>query len=253
MRVLAITLTALAAMAQTLRSQTSSPRSNADAERALLHYRLGWESLRTEAWAEAIREFEQAISINRKFKLAYYGLGRARMGLKQFKDAASAYEMCRTLYQAQASENFGNSLDADRIRQDDQQQLQIAISQLSRGPQSQTTQNQIQQLRNQQQRIQLKRDAGRDVSIASTIPAFVSLALGSAYFRDERVADAEREYKAAIDADPKAGEAHNNLAVVYMLTGRFDDSEREIKAAESSGYRVNPQLKDDLKKARAKR
>jgi len=67
------------------------------------------------------------------------------------------------------------------------------------------------------------------------------------------MADAEREYRAAIAVDPKLGEAHNNLAVVCMLTGRFADAEQEIKAAEKSGFRVNPQLKEDLQKAAARR
>ena len=56
-------------------------------------------------------------------------------------------------------------------------------------------------------------------------------------------------YLAAIKADPKLGEAHNNLAVVYMLTQRYAEANAEVKAAEKSGFRVNPQLKDDLKKA----
>jgi tetratricopeptide (TPR) repeat protein len=250
-RVLMLVFFGMVAIATTTRAQTSAP-SSLETQRALLHYRLGWESVRAEAWADAVKEFQQAIDINRRFKLAYYGLGRAFMGLRQFQEAATAYERCRALYQEQASENFSNTLDADKIRQDDQQQLQIAIQQLARGPQSQTTQNQIQQLRNQQQRIQLKRDATRDVALGSAVPAFVSLALGSAYFRAERLADAEREYKAAVDIDPRAGEAHNNLAVVYMLAGRYDDAEREIKAAEASGFRVSPQFKEDLKKARSK-
>src|SRR2546423_43365 len=85
------------------------------------------------------------------------------------------------------------------------------------------------------------------------LPTWISLALGSAYFRAGAMADAEREYRAAIGVDPKLGEAHNNLAVVFMLTGRFADAEQEIKAAEKSGFRVNPQLKEDLKKAAARR
>ena len=61
---------------------------------------------------------------------------------------------------------------------------------------------------------------------------------------------AENAYKAAIDADAKAGEAHNNLAVVYMLTGRLDDSTKEIVLAEKVGYHVNPQFKKDLEDKR---
>jgi Flp pilus assembly protein TadD len=70
---------------------------------------------------------------------------------------------------------------------------------------------------------------------------------------DREVCDAEREYRAALAVDPKLGEAHNNLAVVCMLTGRYGEAEQEIKAAEKSGFKVNPQLKEDLKKASARR
>jgi len=83
-------------------------------------------------------------------------------------------------------------------------------------------------------------------------PAEALLSLGSAYFRNGDREAAETEWKAAIEVNPKLGEAHNNLAVVYMQTGRFDAAEAEIKAAEKSGFRVNPQLKQDLKAARGK-
>ena len=46
-------------------------------------------------------------------------------------------------------------------------------------------------------------------------------------------------------------EAHNNLAVVLMLTGRLEEAEREMKTAEKAGFRVSPQFKEDLKKAMA--
>ena len=42
-------------------------------------------------------------------------------------------------------------------------------------------------------------------TIESSVPAWVSLSLGSAYFRSGKLADAEREYKAAIAADPTIG------------------------------------------------
>jgi len=234
--------------------QSPLPRANPEAERAQLHYRLGWESLHSEAWADAAKEFRQAIDINKKFKLAYYGLGRSYMGLHKFQDAAKAYEVCRALYQGQASENFSNSLDADKMRQDDQQALQIAIDNSSnRGNQTLLQQNRVRQLHTQLNRIQLKRDQVRDLSLNSTTPAFVSVALGSAYFRQERFADAEAAYKAALDDDPNTGEAHNNLAVLYMLTGRLDESAKEVTLAEKTGFRVNPEFKKDLADKRYER
>ncbi len=89
------------------------------------------------------------------------------------------------------------------------------------------------------------------MSITSPVPPFVTVALGSAYFRAERFADAEREYRAAIAADPKLGEAHNNLAVAYLMTGRYAEAEQEVKAAEKAGFKVNPRLKDDIKNRRS--
>ena len=92
----------------------------------------------------------------------------------------------------------------------------------------------------------------RVVNGPEPVPAWLSLALGSAYFRSNALADAEREYRAAIEVDSKLGEAHNNLAVVYMTTGRYPQADAEVKAAEKNGFRVNPQLKEDIKKASPK-
>jgi Tfp pilus assembly protein PilF len=95
----------------------------------------------------------------------------------------------------------------------------------------------------------LKSRRFHDAKAMPTTPAWISLALGSAYFRGGSIAEAEREYLETLKADPKLGEAHNNLAVVYLQTGRYPQAEGEVKAAEKAGFRVNPQLKEDVKKA----
>lgn len=74
-------------------------------------------------------------------------------------------------------------------------------------------------------------------------PAELWLALGSAYFRLNDVAAAERHYLAAVAAKPDLGEAHNNLAVICMLTGRLDDA---VRAVERAGFGVRPGLKAEL-------
>jgi len=81
-------------------------------------------------------------------------------------------------------------------------------------------------------------------------PPYISLALGSAYFRTSAFPDAEREWRAAIQVNPKLGEAHNNLAVVLMLTGRLDEAVQEVDLAEKSGHKVSDAFKADLMKAR---
>jgi tetratricopeptide (TPR) repeat protein len=97
---------------------------------------------------------------------------------------------------------------------------------------------------------QLRAQRKRTPDRPEDTPAWISLALGSAYFRSDRMSDAEREYREALRAEPKLGEGHNNLAVVLMLTGRYEEADEEIKAAEKAGFRVNPQLKEDLKAGR---
>ncbi len=252
MRIVLVALSAVVFSSSSLGAQ-SVLHLNPDIERAQLHYQLGWEAFRVERWDEAAREFRQALEIDARFKLAYYGLGRSYMGLKEFGNATAAYERCRDLYAADASLKFQSAQEADQIRQSDLDQLRLAINTLSSRSgnlqPSSATQNQIRQLRDQAQRIQIKRDMiNNDMSLTSAVPAFVSLALGSAYFRAERFAEAERAYKAALDIDPKVGEAWNNLAALYLTTRRIDQAARAVESAERAGYHVNPELKADIKR-----
>jgi tetratricopeptide (TPR) repeat protein len=225
------------------------PTPNADLERAQLHFRVGWESLNTEAWERAVKEFQQALDLNPKCTVAYYGLGKAYMGLRQYPKAVAAFSTCRDRYVAQAGERFGNEVDANRHREDRFLELQDLSRQYAKGPQTMQAQDAQRQIQNAIQRTQEAVLRGATTNIDATAPAFVLLALGSAYFRGGQMADAEREYKTAVRVDPSAGEAHNNLAVVYMLTGRLQDAIAEVALAEKAGFRVNPQFKEDLKKA----
>jgi Flp pilus assembly protein TadD len=161
------------------------------------------------------------------------------------------------LYEGDASEKFRTAQEADQIRQSDLDQLKLAINALSsrtnnNGVVSNAAQNQIRQLRDQAQRIQQKRDViNNNMTITSEVPSFVSLALGSSYFRSSRFTDAEREYKAAVNDDPKFGEAWNNLAALYLTTGRIDDADRAATTAEKVGYKVNPGLKEDIRRKKS--
>jgi Flp pilus assembly protein TadD len=77
-------------------------------------------------------------------------------------------------------------------------------------------------------------------------PAEALLSLGSAYFRNGDREQAEAEWKAATEVNPKFGQAWNNLAAFYLQEGRKADAQNAVKAAEKSGYRVNPQMKRDI-------
>jgi Flp pilus assembly protein TadD len=183
---------------------------------ALRHYQAGEEHMLAEAFEEAAAEFRKATEKDPVFARAFCGLGRARMGLKQYSEAVVAYTSARDLILREATIDGRAKGQMDRQRRDDR--LNVMKDQL-----------------------------GRENLGAIQVPAEVSLGLGSAYFRLGQNEQAEENYRAAIAVDGKMGEAHNNLAVIYMLGGRLDEAEREIEAAEKAGFTVSPKFKEDLK------
>ena len=183
---------------------------------ALRHHQVGEEYMLAEAFEEAAAEFQKAAEKDPVFTRAFCGLGRARLGLKQYSEAVVAYSSCRDLILREAAIDARAKWQMDRQRRDDR--LNVMKDQL-----------------------------GRENLRGVQVPAEVSLGLGSAYFRLGRHRQAEENYRAAIAVDGKMGEAHNNLAVIYMLTGRLEEAEREIKAAEKAGFTVSSKFKEDVK------
>ena len=76
--------------------------------------------------------------------------------------------------------------------------------------------------------------AGTTRRSQDSVPAFVYVDLGTAYFRTEQWPDAEREFKAAIAVDPRRGVAFNNLAVLYLQTGRYKEAEEACEIGRES-------------------
>lgn len=242
-RVFLVALT-IAGLTCTIEAQ----RSQALRDRAMPHYVAGLEHLKVEEWDKAVAAFRMAVDTDSEFEMAYYGLGRAHMGLRQYADAITALARCRDLYAVQSGRLFTNTQEAQRYRKDQMMELDEIIRQYQSGPQTIRTGDTLRQLQERKRQLQETINRGTNLAIENTVPAYVSLSLGSAYFRSGRIADAEREYKATVGADPKSGEAHSNLAVVYMETGRLSDAERAVKAAEKAGFNVHPGLKAEIKK-----
>jgi tetratricopeptide (TPR) repeat protein len=222
-------------------------QTQADRQRARVQNKLGWEDMRAEAWEKAVKSFQGAIAIDPTFETPYYGLGRAYMALKKFDFAIVAYEKCRDLYRAQAGRQFTNAQEAQRFRQDRITEIDEQIRMTQSGPMTPARQDLLRQLQNVRRDIQENIQRGNNMTIESGVPAWVSLALGSAYFRATRLSDAEHEYKATLAADNKSGEAHNNLAVVYLETQRFTDALAELNAAKKIGFKVNPELEKAIR------
>jgi len=222
----------------------------------------GVERAAAGRWAEAEAAFQDALAVDPGMPLAHYGLGQARLELKRYAEAAAAFEASREAWTcaAAASEDERRAsrrrLDAqiDRLRRTqhsldaDRLERQLILHEEANGGQKPRP-GQDARIRDaiDRQIAQLEKLRGRH---ASTPPPQIALALGSARFHAGDLAGAEREFRAATATDSTAGDAHNNLAVVLMLTGRLDEAERSVKAAEQHGVAVSPQLKAELRARR---
>lgn len=212
---------------------------------AMRHLRLGQDSLRLEQFDMAESEFQAAIRLEPSLEMAHYGLGQVYMATRRYPAAVHAYLACRDAFVVSNRQRALGDLEAqrgldDQIRAIEAQETAVAVG--GGSGQKFELDRAIADLRALQ----------RKSTSTSGIPAWISVALGSAYFRSDAIPDAEREYLAALQADPKLGEAHNNLAVVYLQTGRYDKAAEEVSAAEKNGFRVNPQLKSDIRKAQGR-
>jgi tetratricopeptide (TPR) repeat protein len=219
-------------------------------ERARPHVIEAWRLMDAEDFEGAATRFRQAIVIDSRYEDAYYGLGLAHVRMRRYAEAVPLYVKARDLYRAHGDRQFANVRELQRYKADRLKEIDELISGLYSGRGSrQPVYTQSQALRVlQQERRQVEESLARGdgMDIESLVPAYVYLALGSAYFRLGQIADAEREYLAAIHNDPKSGETFNNLAVIYLQTGRYKRADEAARSAERAGYNVHPQLKKDI-------
>jgi tetratricopeptide (TPR) repeat protein len=223
-------------------------------ELARAPYESGIDEMRREAYEAAVKSFRTAVEIDPLFEMAHYMLGRAHLAPRNYTSAVYALERSQTLFVAQGTEQFTDKQERQHVLRQRVGEIDQLITDLRAAAalpaNAQKAFSLNEQARQYEERKRQINDLIRyqDTNLERVVPGFVSLSLGSAYFRAGRTSDAERAYLAAIAADPKIGEAHNNLAVIYMETGRLDDAERALSAAEKAGLRVNPALKDEIKK-----
>ena len=205
-------------------------------------YRTGQEHMAAEHFDFATQAFTSAIDKDPLLTVAHYQLGQAYMNLKRYASAIAAYkgaiEAMRAMHDLRETHEF----EVDRQRDDEIHELRGVIERGRQGGGRQPTSMAL------EERLRDLEEQRRDIGTTFTPPAGVLLALGSAHFRNGDLSAAELEWKAAVTVDAKYGEAHNNLAVIYMMTMRKKEAENSIKAAEKAGFRVNPQLKTDIRR-----
>ena len=224
------------ALTQTLASEPAR-------KEAFQHYRNGQEFLSAEQWDKAVEEFRQATEKDPLFTDAFYGLGQAHMGAKRFASAAQAFQAT-----IETAQKIHQLRERDRVTADRQIDDQLrTLREAMRTVQQQKTgqvQNQTLQLEARVRELeQSKSSMGRPFEP----PAEVLLALGSAHFRNDDRENAEKFWAESVRVNSKLGQGWNNLAVIYLTSGRKKEAEDAVKNAERTGFRVNPKLKDDIK------
>lgn len=216
---------------------------------ALAHYRTGQQLMLAERYEQAAAEFNTAADLDPLLTLAHYGLGQAYMALRRYPSAIQAFIGCRDAYARIANLRQTNAIQMDRRRDDEIRELRDYINAALRGLIKGANEGNVASQQKRLEELEVMRK-GRNLGGEGAIPAEVSLALGSAYYRNGQAPDAEREWLAAVRVNSKLGEVHNNLAVLYLTSGRKKEAEDAVKSAERARFRVHPQLKADIQKMR---
>ena len=249
-RALLVTLAIAVSAGVTLTAQTVRTPRVADEptrQEALRHFRAGQELMSGEQFERAADEFGKAIDLDGLLSIAHYQRGQAFMNLRRYASAAKSYTDCIESLRALDALRESNRFQADKLRDDEIREMRDSIQLLEQLAAKYP--NGGYALKATQAEQHLRDLENRRGSVGDTFrpPAEVLLALGSAYFRNGERDAAEAQWLAAIDANPKLGEAHNNIAVIYMQTGRYQQAQDELALAEKAGFKVNPQFKADLK------
>jgi tetratricopeptide (TPR) repeat protein len=213
---------------------------------ALTHFRLGEDLLRREQFEDAVTEFQAAIKLDPLLTIAHYELGQTYMAMHRYADAVRAYLACRDATDTISRLAERNNFAVDQRREEDIRTLKEQLSEIQSGQVNAGTNRNLMVVRLENQISDLER-LRRDKGTTMQTPPELSLALGSAYFRSGNLPDAERQWKAAIAVNKRLGEAHNNLAALYAMTGRREEAEEAVKQAERAGFQVNPRLKSDIR------
>ncbi len=199
--------------------------------------------MQAEDFQGAERLYRAAAAADPESPEASCGLGQVFLALQQYEEAVQALERCKRDVlknlrdlQARQARTWG---EIDREIREIEESLQAIRSGRVRSAGSDR------ELRLEERIRELQDIRARD-PIRVEVPTRVSFALGTAYLNAGLPEKAEWELVAVLRAEPDSGDAHNNLAAVYLATGRFEEAAKHVRLAEEAGVRVNPQMKADI-------
>jgi tetratricopeptide (TPR) repeat protein len=259
--VFAALLVPVAARASTRFPDSCPPPAAAELrDEAQRRYTAGTASALAEQWAEALGAFEEASRLDPQSVLANFARGQALTALSRYPEAVEAYLDGEGAFRCAAALSGAEKAESrkrltrqiatlrDELRSVESTRLVEgrAMSKGSPGTWAPLPSESLSRVHEMEQNLHalerwLKSDSGEP-------PAALSLALGNAEFHAGSLPEAEEAFRAALRAEPRSGDAHNNLAVVLMLTGRADEAARELTLAEKAGVPRNPRLQEEIRK-----
>jgi tetratricopeptide (TPR) repeat protein len=207
----------------------------------------GDKLLAQERPLEAANAYREAIRLDPLLMMAHYGLGQAQMDLKQYPAAIEAFRGAQDAFEKRLREGFAGRLESDQAKDKRVSALRDRIRDHSGGNRSQNA-----ELNQMEMELAMLQQTSTDVGKTASVPAGVTLALGSAYFRNNQMKEAEAAYREALATKPTLGEASNNLAVVLLLTKRPAEAKEQVALARKHGYAVPEGLKRDIEDALAR-
>jgi tetratricopeptide (TPR) repeat protein len=218
-----------------------------DAAEAQQAYERGQELMRAESFEEAAVHFRTAIRLDPKHWLAHYSLGQALMALKRYPDAVEAYSSCRDVFVGFASLDASQQNALEKAREDAIREVRDALLNVQQGKIKTGSPVSMEvQLQERLRVLEGARMRGKEQVVE--VPAGLMLGLGSALFRNGQLPEAQAAFLEAVKTDPKLGPAHNNLAVMYMMSGQLKEAKQEVRLAEKSGTRVADSFKQELER-----
>jgi tetratricopeptide (TPR) repeat protein len=211
----------------------------------------GDKALRSGKLDQAEQKYLEAAALGPDLPAPHRGLGQVYMTQKRYAEALAALERCKERLLVHQGQSAKDRLKQDAAIEEKIIALQDQLRSMDSGGKEASFANagaMRTELEEQIRRLDQMRQRDR---APGALPADLHLLLGSAHFRLDHKAEAEAEFRAAIAADPKLGEAHNNLAVLLFLGGRNQEAKSEVEAAEKAGFPVVPAFKQKLDEALA--
>lgn len=231
-------LTVVGALLSALTANPAATAPSGEAmQQAQLHIQAAEDKMQARAWDDAISELHAALALDPTLPIAYFNLGHCEMALKRYAEAEADYRASANAILERVSESEQERAQRYAMIEEKIQDLRRKLQMLRGDLRAAAVEDRIRVL-----------EASRPTEGKSaTVPAELNVALGGACLRQGKFPEAEQAFKDALKVNSKLGVAHNNLAVLYMLTNRFQEANDEVKRAEKAGFPVSPAFKKDLK------